>query len=60
MANGKCSICGKPVSAEFRPFCSKRCADIDLARWLAGHYRIPADEPPDGFDMAEEYDEEKR
>jgi len=37
----KCPICGKPTSARFRPFCSKRCADVDLHRWLSGNYAIP-------------------
>ncbi len=37
-----CAICGKPQMAQFRPFCSKRCADVDLHRWLAGVYAIPA------------------
>jgi len=60
MAKESCSICGRPAAEEYRPFCCKRCADIDLARWLAGHYRIPAVEPPDGFEMAEEYGEEER
>ncbi len=46
-----CPICGKPVKLETRPFCSKRCADIDLGRWLGESYRIPAEEPPDGFDI---------
>lgn len=36
-----CPICGKPVEAEFRPFCTKRCADLDLQRWLSGRYVIP-------------------
>ncbi|MBO0734305.1 MAG: DNA gyrase inhibitor YacG [Methylocapsa sp.] len=36
-----CPICGKPAAAEFHPFCSKRCADIDLHHWLAGTYRVP-------------------
>jgi hypothetical protein len=37
-----CPICGKPAAAqEFKPFCSKRCADIDLGRWLKGGYAIP-------------------
>ena len=42
-----CPICGKPSVEEFRPFCSKRCADVDLNRWLSGSYVIPArdDEP---------------
>lgn len=38
----KCPICGKPMVEEFKPFCSKRCADIDLNRWLTGNYVIPA------------------
>jgi uncharacterized protein len=37
----RCSICGKPVVERYRPFCSKRCADVDLARWLSGNYVIP-------------------
>ena len=36
-----CAICGKPRVAEFSPFCSRRCADIDLGRWLKGGYVIP-------------------
>ena len=40
-----CPICGKPVVAAFRPFCSKRCADLDLQRWFTGRYVVPgADE----------------
>ena len=49
-----CPICGKPVKLETRPFCSKRCADIDLGRWLGESYRIPAEEPPDSFDAESE------
>ncbi|MBT6093867.1 MAG: DNA gyrase inhibitor YacG [Rhodospirillaceae bacterium] len=40
----KCPICSKGSTTEFRPFCSKRCADIDLGRWLNEDYRIPAEE----------------
>ena len=42
-----CPICGKPSVEAFKPFCSKRCADVDLNRWLSGTYVIPAkeDEP---------------
>jgi endogenous inhibitor of DNA gyrase (YacG/DUF329 family) len=46
-----CPICGKPVKLETRPFCSKRCADIDLGRWLGETYRIPAEEPPEGHEQ---------
>jgi uncharacterized protein len=44
----KCPGCGKPAEAKYRPFCSKRCADVDLGRWLKESYRVPSDEPPDG------------
>jgi uncharacterized protein len=37
----RCPICGKPTLHRFRPFCSKRCADIDLNRWLSGSYAVP-------------------
>jgi uncharacterized protein len=36
-----CPICGKPRSERYDPFCSKRCADVDLHRWLKGSYVIP-------------------
>ncbi len=39
----KCPICGKPTVAEYRPFCSKRCADVDLNRWLSGRYAVPGE-----------------
>lgn len=49
MSKELCSICKKETVKEaFKPFCSKRCADIDLGRWLKGGYAIPSDErPPD-------------
>ncbi len=37
-----CPICGKPTLPDYRPFCSRRCADVDLGRWLTEGYRIPA------------------
>lgn len=42
-----CPICGKATAQQYRPFCSKRCADVDLHRWLGEGYAIPAAEPPD-------------
>jgi endogenous inhibitor of DNA gyrase (YacG/DUF329 family) len=36
-----CPICGKPRSERHDPFCSRRCADVDLHRWLKGGYVIP-------------------
>jgi uncharacterized protein len=43
----RCPICGKPVRPQHRPFCSARCAQIDLGRWLKGIYRIETDDAPD-------------
>ncbi len=37
----RCPICGKPAAEAFKPFCSKRCADVDLHRWLSGVYAVP-------------------
>jgi uncharacterized protein len=36
-----CPICRKPPDPKYRPFCSRRCADVDLGRWLTGSYVIP-------------------
>ena len=43
----RCPICRKPAAGEFRPFCSRRCADIDLNRWLSGVYAIPLNQDSD-------------
>ena len=43
----KCPVCAKPADLKYRPFCGKRCADIDLGRWLKEGYRVPTDETPD-------------
>jgi len=37
----KCPICKKPSVEEHKPFCSKRCADVDLGRWLTESYALP-------------------
>ncbi|MCB1313797.1 MAG: DNA gyrase inhibitor YacG [Sedimentitalea sp.] len=42
-----CPICGKPTAPAWRPFCSRRCADIDLGNWIDGSYRVPAEEAAD-------------
>ncbi|MCJ2018216.1 DNA gyrase inhibitor YacG [Methylobacterium sp. E-065] len=45
-----CPICRKPAEPEYQPFCSQRCADVDLGRWLNERYAIPeeidSDRPP--------------
>lgn len=53
-AKAGCPVCGKPKSPEYRPFCSRRCADRDLHKWLTGSYAIPAVETdqPDDEDSA--------
>lgn len=38
-----CPICGKPCEARWRPFCSQRCADVDLGRWFLEAYRLPCE-----------------
>ncbi|SER75646.1 hypothetical protein SAMN04490244_102436 [Tranquillimonas rosea] len=52
-----CPICAKDADPKYRPFCSRRCADIDLGKWLSGAYSVPAGEdeewnedsvPPEG------------
>ena len=55
----KCPVCAKAVAQSYRPFCSKRCADIDLGRWLKEGYRIeteeaPTDEEPGGNPTGQE------
>ena len=50
-----CPICKKPVVEEYRPFCSKRCADVDLGRWMNETYAIPAvdEDTPDEAEVAD-------
>jgi endogenous inhibitor of DNA gyrase (YacG/DUF329 family) len=54
MSQAACPICKRPAVEAYRPFCSKRCADVDLQRWLVGAYVIPdaegeeAGPPPPG------------
>jgi len=56
-AVARCPHCGKPAVARFRPFCSGRCTDVDLARWFTGAFRIRSDERPAGGDNGEPEDE---
>ncbi|MFD2740808.1 DNA gyrase inhibitor YacG [Sulfitobacter aestuarii] len=42
-----CPICKKATEAAYRPFCSRRCADVDLAKWLNGNYAAPSRDPED-------------
>ncbi|MEX1147194.1 MAG: DNA gyrase inhibitor YacG [Sphingomonadales bacterium] len=44
-SNTACPICKKPATERYRPFCSKRCSDVDLGRWLGERYALPDEEP---------------
>lgn len=50
----RCPTCRKPAEAKWRPFCSKRCADIDLGRWLNESYSIPSQEESEQDGIPEE------
>jgi hypothetical protein len=56
MKSPRCQICGKPQDEAYRPFCSRRCANVDLQRWLTGRYAIPArdDDEGDSAGLAED------
>jgi uncharacterized protein len=55
-----CPICSRPTVTKYRPFCSRRCADVDLGRWFSGAYAIAAepvaDEPDNGEKVPDEPD----
>ncbi|MCB2092978.1 MAG: DNA gyrase inhibitor YacG [Rhodobacteraceae bacterium] len=48
-----CPICHKDTDPKYRPFCSRRCADVDLGRWLTGGYAIPGDQAEDDKESQE-------
>lgn len=54
-----CPICGHPTDKHYKPFCSKKCADIDLGRWLKGTYVIHTDEKPETEDTPALYEQEE-
>ncbi len=45
-----CPVCGKPTDLKVKPFCSRRCADVDLGRWLNESYRVPGEPAEPGID----------
>jgi uncharacterized protein len=53
----KCPTCGKPAEEVFVPFCSKRCANVDLHRWFSGAYAVPVTEDEEEDERREETDE---
>ncbi|MCW5724197.1 MAG: DNA gyrase inhibitor YacG [Maricaulaceae bacterium] len=51
-----CPICGAPSVPDWKPFCSQRCSDVDLGKWVSGVYAIPgepADIPDNGGEDGE-------
>ena len=57
MARRPCPICGEPATLALRPFCSSRCANVDLQRWLTGGYRLDAEDEDRRDGRAEAVDE---
>ena len=56
-----CPICKKETATKYRPFCSKRCADVDLGKWFNGGYASPAEEiEPEEAETLAKILEEKR
>ena len=51
----KCPLCGEETVQRYRPFCSRRCADIDLVRWMNGAYAVPSQREED-VDVPEDDD----
>ncbi len=50
-----CPICAAESDTKYRPFCCKRCADIDLGRWISGTYALPSEEPAEADELFHEY-----
>ncbi len=53
----KCPVCGKDSVRAYHPFCSKRCADVDLNRWLSGRYVIPGHDDENAAPAVDDHDE---
>lgn len=54
-----CPICSEDTDQKYRPFCSKKCADIDLGRWFNGTYTAPADDADELGDAKSELEKPK-
>ena len=48
-----CPICDRETDPKYRPFCSRRCADVDLGKWLNGNYAVPSTDPDDVDEVIE-------
>ncbi|MEM7471466.1 MAG: DNA gyrase inhibitor YacG [Pseudomonadota bacterium] len=51
-----CPICQKETAQKYRPFCSKRCADIDLGKWMSGQYAVAGTREEDEDALIDELD----
>ena len=56
----KCPMCGAEAVQKYRPFCSKRCADLDLSKWFNGSYATPSTDPEDIEDLEQALDDAAR
>jgi len=52
-----CPICEKNTDEKYRPFCSKRCADVDLGKWLNGSYAVESQDPDDADELVQALEE---
>ncbi len=53
-----CPICANETDKRYKPFCSRRCADIDLSKWLGGGYALPSNDPEDAELLADEIEKQ--
>lgn len=54
-----CPICSEPADPKYRPFCSRRCADVDLGRWMNGKYAVASTSPDDLDEVAAALEQEE-
>ena len=52
-----CPICKKDTDPRYRPFCCRRCADVDLGKWLGGDYKVASQDPEDQQEALEEIEQ---
>lgn len=53
-----CPICKNDTVQSYRPFCSKRCADIDLGKWFGGDYAVASQDPEEAIEAMEEIEKQ--